>query len=62
MQETASKRDMTPIELADQMAAAFDAAWKDLNISYDRFIRTTEREHVDVVTVFLELTRPYRNP
>ena len=54
MQETAAKRDMAPIELADQMAASFDAAWKDLNISFDRFIRTTEREHIGVVTTFLE--------
>ena len=54
MQETATKRDMTPIQLADQMAASFDAAWKDLNISFDRFIRTTETEHIGVVTTFLE--------
>ena len=54
MQETAAKKDMTPIELADQMAESFDAAWKDLNISFDRFIRTTEGEHVGVVTTFLE--------
>ena len=45
---------MTPIGLADQMAESFDAAWKDLNISFDRFIRTTEPEHVGVVTTFLE--------
>ena len=54
MQETAAKKDMTPIGLADQMAESFDAAWKDLNISFDRFIRTTEPEHVGVVTTFLE--------
>ncbi len=54
MRETAAKQGMTPIELADQMAESFDAAWKDLNISFDRFIRTTEPEHVGVVTTFLE--------
>jgi len=54
MQETAAKKDMTPIALADQMAESFEAAWKDLNISFDRFIRTTEAEHIDVVTVVLE--------
>ena len=54
MQEAAAKKDMTPIELADQMAESFEAAWKDLNISFDRFIRTTESEHVGVVTSILE--------
>jgi methionyl-tRNA synthetase len=54
MQETAAKRDVTPIQLADQMAASFNTAWKDLNISFDRFIRTTEPEHIGVVTTFLE--------
>ena len=54
MQETAAKKGVTPIELADQMAASFNAAWKDLNISFDRFIRTTEPDHIGVVTTFLE--------
>jgi methionyl-tRNA synthetase len=54
MQETAAKQGMTPIELADQMAESFNAAWKDLNISFDRFIRTTEPDHIGVVTTFLE--------
>jgi methionyl-tRNA synthetase len=54
MQETAAKLEVTPIQLADRMAASFRAAWKDLNISFDRFIRTTEAEHIGVVTTFLE--------
>ena len=54
MQETAAKLDLTPLQLADQMAASFQSAWKDLNISFDRFIRTTEAEHIGVVTAFLE--------
>ncbi|MCH7857022.1 MAG: methionine--tRNA ligase [Gemmatimonadetes bacterium] len=54
MQETAAKKGLAPIELADQMAKSFEAAWKDLNISFDRFIRTTEPEHIGVVRAFLE--------
>lgn len=54
MQETAAKLEIEPIELADQMAQRFEAAWKDLNISHDRFIRTTEAEHVGVVTTILQ--------
>jgi hypothetical protein len=52
--EEASSRGMTPRELCDQMAARFRAAWEDLDISFDRFIRTTEPEHVAVVTAFLQ--------
>ena len=54
MQETAAKLGIEPVELADQMAQRFEAAWKDLNISHDRFIRTTEAEHVGVVTTILQ--------
>jgi methionyl-tRNA synthetase len=53
MLDSAAKKGMTPIQLADQMAGSFDRAWKDLNISFDRFIRTTESEHIGVVTTFL---------
>ena len=54
MQEAAAEQGIKPIELADRMAERFEAAWKDLNISHDRFIRTTEGEHVGVVTAILE--------
>ncbi|MGD2046565.1 MAG: methionine--tRNA ligase [Gemmatimonadota bacterium] len=53
MQEAAEKRGIEPIELCDQMAATFKAAWERLEISNDRFIRTTEPDHVAVVTAFL---------
>ena len=52
--EEASRRGIPPRELCDQMAAGFRAAWEDLDISFDRFIRTTEPEHVAVVTAFLQ--------
>ncbi len=38
-----------PKELADRMSARFRKLWEKLNISYDRFIRTTEKEHENVV-------------
>ena len=50
MVEEAGRRGMTPLELSDQMAAKFEAAWGVLDISFDRFIRTTEPEHAAVVT------------
>ena len=54
MQEEAERRGVAPIELCDTMAEAFEAAWQTLEISHDRFIRTTEPEHVAVVTAFLQ--------
>ena len=54
IQDEAAQREMTPLELCDIMAAGFSAAWDRLDISHDRFIRTTEDGHKAVVTAFLE--------
>ena len=54
MYEEAKRRGITPRELCDRMAASFRAAWQELDISFDRFIRTTEPAHVAVVTAFLQ--------
>ncbi|MGI9626629.1 MAG: methionine--tRNA ligase [Longimicrobiales bacterium] len=53
IQESAAKAGMEPAEWCDQIAAKFKEAWKDLSISNDRFIRTTEPEHKAVVEAFL---------
>ncbi len=54
MQEAADRRGVTPRELADEMAGRFKAAWHELEVSFDRFIRTTEAEHVAVVQAFFQ--------
>ena len=54
IQDEAAQREMTPLELCDIMAAGFSAAWDRLDISHDRFIRTTEDQHKAVVTAFLD--------
>lgn len=54
IQQEAERREMSPLELCDTMAERFQAAWKRLGISHDRFIRTTEEEHEGVVTAFLQ--------
>ena len=54
IQEEANRRGLEPIELCDRMAERFGAAWKELEISHDRFIRTTEKEHIAVVSAFLQ--------
>ncbi len=39
-----------PIEqFADEAAAGFKLAWDNLNLNYDRFIRTTDEDHVKTV-------------
>ncbi|MBX3593896.1 methionine--tRNA ligase [Sphingomonas sp.] len=43
--QTARGRDMTPRELADEMSSYFSAMAGELNISYDRFIRTVDADH-----------------
>jgi methionyl-tRNA synthetase len=54
MYEEAHRRGITPRALCDQMAAGFRAAWQELDISFDRFIRTTDPDHVAVVGAFLQ--------
>jgi methionyl-tRNA synthetase len=45
MAQAARARDMEPRALADEMSAAFKEMADTLNISYDRFIRTTDADH-----------------
>jgi methionyl-tRNA synthetase len=54
IQEEADRRGIGPLALCDEMAARFRAAWEQLDISFDRFIRTTEAEHVGVVRAFVQ--------
>jgi methionyl-tRNA synthetase len=46
IQQTADKNDTTPKAFVDEMAAKFKAMADRLNCSYDRFIRTTDADHV----------------
>lgn len=54
IQTEARSRSMEPLALCDLMAERFRAAWETLDISHDRFIRTTEEEHIAVVRAFLQ--------
>ncbi len=54
IQEEAEQRGIEPLALCDEMAGRFASAWSDLGISHDRFIRTTEAEHVAVVSAVLQ--------
>jgi len=48
--EAAKQENISPCELADKMAGLYKSLWKKLKISYDKFIRTTETEHKEVVS------------
>lgn len=49
IQKTAAARGITPQELCDENFSKFDNAWKELEISYDKIIRTTDEQHKKVV-------------
>ncbi|BAF69906.1 methionine--tRNA ligase [Nitratiruptor sp. SB155-2] len=46
IEEAAKKRGKTPQEYADEISAKFKALWDEFEISYDKFIRTTNPEHI----------------
>ena len=46
MDQTARARGITPRELADEMSSYFKEMANKLAISYDRFIRTSEPDHI----------------
>jgi methionyl-tRNA synthetase len=47
--DTAKIQGLSPIELCDKVSKQFKNLTKNLNISYDRFIRTTEQDHIQTV-------------
>ena len=56
IEEAARKRGKTPKEYADEISAKFKELWDEFEISYDKFIRTTDAEHIKgVQKAFLEM-------
>jgi len=56
---TAEKNKKTPKQFVDSLIPKFKDAWKKLNIDYDKFIRTTDKEHEKIVSDMLQ--RAYDN-
>lgn len=50
----AKKRNIKPLELADEMVIHFKNLWQFFSISYNDFIRTTEDRHIRVVQRFFQ--------
>ena len=49
IQRKAEEAGITPIQYVDEIVAGIKELWGKLDISYDDFIRTTEKRHTDVV-------------
>ncbi len=45
IEQSAKQRGRAPQEYADEISATFKNLWDDFEISYDKFIRTTDNEH-----------------
>ncbi len=54
IETVAEERDMSPYDHVDEMAKDTKALWDRLKISYDDFIRTTEKRHKTVVQKIFE--------
>lgn len=53
--ESAREVGKTPKEFVDSISPKFQESWDLLNIKYDRFIRTTDKEHEKKVREFIKL-------
>ena len=54
VQEAAITVGKDPKKFVDEVSKKFIKAWKALNINYDRFIRTTDKDHAKVVIQFIK--------
>ncbi|MCZ6462834.1 MAG: methionine--tRNA ligase [Proteobacteria bacterium] len=52
--EAAAERGVPPQEITDHYSAIFRSTWDELGLHYDRFIRTTEPAHRQVVQGILQ--------
>ena len=49
IEENAKEMGLTPKQLVDNVAGEIKSVWDCLNVTYDRFIRTTDADHEDAV-------------
>ena len=54
IEQKAEKQGIKPQEFVDKMVVTYKKLWKSLDISYDKFIRTTDQEHVKGVQKIFE--------
>lgn len=49
IEEAAKKRGFKPQEYADEVSMKFKNLWDDFEISYDKYFRTTDKDHIKTV-------------
>lgn len=49
IEQKAKEKNITPKEYVDEIVAVFKKLWEYMNISYDRYIRTTDDYHIETV-------------
>ena len=49
IEQKAAEKGVTPKEYVDEIVAVFQKLWKRMNVSYDRYIRTTDAYHIETV-------------
>ena len=49
IENKAKEQNITPLEFVDEIVLKTQELWKELKISNDDFIRTTQKRHTDVV-------------
>lgn len=54
IEEAAKKQNITPQELTDKIAVNTQKLWKELNITNDYFIRTSDKKHMRIVQNLFE--------
>lgn len=54
LEKTAQEKGLPTKEFIDTIVPEFKSAWKKLNIKYDRFIRTTDKDHEKTVQDILQ--------
>lgn len=56
IEQKAEEKGITPKEYVDEIVKVFKSLWSYMNISYDRYIRTTDDYHIETVQkIFKEL-------
>ncbi len=55
IEQAAKARGKTPKEYADEISGRFKSLWDDFEISYDKFIRTTDEQHIKGVQKAFEV-------
>ncbi len=58
VEKEARSQNLDPLEYCDRMQVVFEEIWQTLDLSYDRFVRTTEPDHEKaVVEIFRRIEK-----